>query len=101
MKEYCIYCIWNGGKPFIQGTYKTLERAKDCLYDMISLEEERGRQYFVDNDFYQNKYCYVGRLKYYCIKEREITEWKKYSEEEIDIENKNKIIYINNFKKSY
>ena len=41
MKEYCIYCIWNGGKPFIQGTYKTLDSAKVTLFDMISLEEER------------------------------------------------------------
>lgn len=96
MKEYCIYCIWNGGTPFIQGTYKTLERAKACLFEMISLEEERGRLYFVDNDFFDNKYNHVGRLKYFCIKERNITEWEKYSEEKEIEKNKKKIIYINN-----
>lgn len=99
MKEYCIYCIWNGGKPFIQGTYKTLDSAKVTLFDMISLEEERQRPYYVDNDFFENRYPYVGRLKYFCIKEREITEWEKYSEEKANIENNKKIIYITNYKK--
>lgn len=99
MKEYCIYCIWNGGEPFILDTFKTLDSAKVKLLDMISLEEERQRPYFVDNDFFINKYSYAGRLKYFCIKERNVTEWEKYSKEKSDIENKNKIIYINNFKK--
>lgn len=99
MKEYCIYCIWNGGQPFILDTFKSLETAKFRLYDMISLEEERNRPYFVDNDFFDNKYNYVVRSKYFCIKERKVTEWEKYSEEETKIENKNKIFYINNYKK--
>ena len=100
MKEYCIYCIWNGGKPFILDTFKTLDSAKFRLFDMISLEEERNRPYFVDNDFFNNKYSYAGRLKYFCIKEREITEWNKYSEEKANIENNKKIIYITNYKKA-
>ena len=99
MKEYCIYCIWNGGRPFILDTFNTLDMAKIKLYDMISLEEERQRPYFVDNDFFNNKYSCAGRLKYFCIKERNITEWEKYSKEKSDIENNNKIIYINSFKK--
>ena len=100
MKEYCIYCIRNGGKPFILDTFKTLDSAKFRLFDMISLEEERNRPYFVDNDFFNNKYSYAGRLKYFCIKEREITEWNKYSEEKANIENNKKIIYITNYKKA-
>ena len=99
MKEYCIYCIWNGGTPFILHTFKNIDSAKAKLFEMISLEGERERPYFVDNDFFDNKYSYAGRLKYFCIKEREITEWNKYSEEKTNIENRNKIIYINNFKK--
>ena len=98
MKEYCIYCIWNGGTPFISDTCKNLESAKLKLYNMISIEEERKRPYYVDNDFFPNKYTYVGRLKYFCIKERTVSEWEKYSEEETNIKN-NKIIYMDNFKK--
>jgi len=98
MKEYCIYCIWNGGQPFILDTFKNLNSAKLKLSEMISLEEERVRPYYVDNDFFINKYSHIGRLKYFCIKERTVSEWEKYSEEKANIEN-SKIIYLNNYKK--
>lgn len=52
VKEYCIYCRYNGGTPFIQGIYKNLEAAQRQIYDMVALEEERERIYFVDNDFF-------------------------------------------------
>ena len=85
MKEYCIYCIWNGGTPFILHTFKNIDSAKAKLFEMISLEEERERPYFVDNDF--------------CIEEKKMTERNEYTEEKKNIENINKIIYLNNFKK--
>lgn len=54
---------------------------------IISLEKERGRRYFVDNDFYKNEFQFLGydKIKYLCIKEREISEWKTLTQE-----NKNK-----------
>lgn len=97
MKEYCIYVRNGGGMPYILNTYKDLNSAKIKLYDMISLEIERNRPYFVDNDFYDNKYNISTKLKYFCIMQREITEWEKYSLEKTEI--KNNIIYFNNFKK--
>ena len=54
-KEYSILCIYNRGKPFILNTFDNIEQAKLKLYEMIQLEEERKRIYFVDNDFYDNK----------------------------------------------
>ena len=56
MKEYCIYIRNGGGMPYILNTFKDLNTAKIKLYEMISLEIERNRPYFVDNDFYDNKY---------------------------------------------
>lgn len=42
----------------------------------------RQRPYFVDNDFFKNTHnANSTRLRYFCIKEREVTEWEKYSEE--------------------
>ncbi len=65
---------------------------------MIQLEEERQRPYFVDNDFYKNKYSMAGKLKYFCIKVREVTEWENYTEEKVKNED-NKIIFIKDLKK--
>jgi len=69
------------------------------LYQYIRLEEERQRPYYVDNDFFENKYALVGDLKYFCIKEREITDWNIYSEKNAKKENERKILYFSNYKK--
>ena len=96
IKEYTILCIYNGGKPFFLNTFYSLEDAKIKLYDMISLEIERNRAYYVDNDFFNNIYPYnLEHCKYFCIKERNVTEWEKTT---LVKENKNNIIYFN---KSY
>lgn len=60
--------------------------------------------YFVDNDYFYNKYCYAGNLKYMCIQVREVTEWTKYNESEIINKNKNNnnnnVIYLKNYLKN-
>lgn len=96
MKEYGIYIRHGEGKPYMLQIFNDIDLAKIKLFDMISLEEQRNRPYFVDNDFYDNKYNISIKLKYFCIKEREVTEWEKYSEEK-EIE-QNNIIYFNNFR---
>lgn len=98
MKEYGIYIRQGSGTPYMIHFFNDIISAKLKLYEMIQIEEERQRPYFVDNDFFDNKYVMVGKLKYFCIKEREVSEWSSYSEEKCKNTN-NKIIYINNFKK--
>ena len=71
MKEYCIYCIWNGGRPFILDTFKTLDSAKLKLYDMVSLEEERERPYYVDNDFFKKQIHLRGKIEVFLYKRKE------------------------------
>lgn len=101
MKEYGIYTICNGGTPYMIHIFNNITDTKLKLYDMISLEEERGRPYFVDNDFFNNKYSYCVNLKYFSIKERDVSEFRKYSEKgNIEKEN-SKIIYFQNFKNNY
>ncbi len=97
MKEYGIYIRHSEGKPYMLQIFNDIDLAKIMLHDMVSLEQERNRPYFVDNDFYDNIYNISTKLKYFCIKQREVTEWEKYSEEK-EIK-QNNIIYFNNFKK--
>lgn len=49
---------------------------------MVDLENKRNRMYYVDNDFYKNKYKFIGynRCKYFQIIQRKIEEWNIYSE---------------------
>ena len=100
-QEYSILCIYNRGIPFILDTFDNIEVAKLKLYDMIQLEEERKRVYFVDNDFFDNKYQIgLQSSKYFCIQEREITKWKKYEIGKRNKNNKNKNGNVLIFKRS-
>ena len=101
MKQYGIYIRCNGGIPYMIHFYDNINDAKIHLYDMINLEEERGRPYFVDNDFFNNKYKNCLNLKYYCIKVREVSDFEVYSEKSSIKDECNNILYFNNFKKSY
>ncbi len=79
MFEYSIL-IKNGNcQPYILQTYNNIESAKAALYNIVTLEEDRGRFFYVDNDFFYNKYP-LGNGKYICIKEREVSNWENYSE---------------------
>ena len=101
MKQYGIYIRCNGGTPYMIHFYDNILSAKQKLYDMIQLDEDRGRAYFIDNDFFFNKYTCNLNLKYYCIKERDVSEFTNYSEQKDNLNEKNKIIYFQNYKKNY
>lgn len=100
-KEYSILCIYNRGKPFILDTFDNIEAAKLKLYEMIQFEEERKRIYFVDNDFFNNKYQIgLQGSKYFCIQERSITKWKKYEIGKVNKKSNNQNGNILIFKRS-
>ena len=91
MKEYTIYARQGNAKPYTIGTYKTIASAKLKLYDIISLEIERKRPFFVDNDFFENKYTLGSELFYISILERDVKEWKRFSELDTT---KNNLLYL-------
>lgn len=101
MKEYGIYIRCNGGTPYMIHFFNNILSAKQKLFEMIQVDENRGRPYFVDNDFFNNKYPCNYNIKYYCIKEREVSEFSVYSEEKYNSKEKNKIIYFQNYTNNY
>lgn len=65
-----------GGKaePFILQSYRSYYDAKVSLLRMVEIEKERGRAYFVGNEFYSNEYP-AGIGKFMQIKCREVSSW--------------------------
>lgn len=59
------------------------------------MEQERGRPYYVNNDFFKNEYTQNVKCKYFCIKERNVSNWVEYKE--INNQIKNNIIFFNEF----
>lgn len=88
-------CIYKGGTPFYLDSFYSIYEAKSKLYDIISLEQERGRPYYVNNDFFKNEYTQNVKGKYFCIKERNVSNWIEYKE--INNQIKNNIIFFNEF----
>lgn len=99
MKEYCLYIRNGNGKPYTIETSLSIEKVKTTLYSITQLEEERQRPYFVDNDFFDNKYSLSFKQKYLCIKERDVTDWVNYSEEKTNSNNKSNILYFSDYKR--
>lgn len=95
MKEYTIYLRHGNAKPYTLGTYKTIESAKVKLYDIVQLEIERKRPFYVDNDFFNNKYALGSNLFYICILERDVTEWGRITEKN-EIPDKINLLYLYN-----
>ena len=83
--------------PFILQSYNDIYSAKESLYIMLKDLEKRRRPYFVDNDFFHNKFPYLVNFEYFCIQVREVTEWEKFSEKSLSMK-KNNILYFDNFK---
>lgn len=72
-----------------------LQKPKIFLLECIELEKERGRPYFVENEFYKNEYVRGVRGKYFSIKVREISPWLTCNGEyEVKEIKKNKIVKI-------
>ena len=89
-KEFCIYIKNGRGTPYIQASYRTFQDAFIALNNMIGLEEERNRFYYVDNDFFDNKYPPNMYGKYFSILERVVGEWKKYEHQNTSSKSKTK-----------
>ena len=95
MKEYSIYIRYGSACPYRTSSYTSFENAKQALLNMISDFDYRGKIYYIDNDFYDNKFpLNLANIIYYQIQERVVEEWEKYDQNYSY--DKNKII---NFKK--
>ena len=79
-KEFCIYIRNGRGSPYNISPYHNFEDALVALNKMVSVEIERGRFFYVDNDFYNNQYPPNMYGKY-------LTQWKKY--ESVSAKSKN------------
>lgn len=74
MKEYCIYIRCGKAEPFILQPYRSYYDAKVSLLRMVDFEKERGRAYYVGNEFYKNEFP-AGMGKFMQIKCRDVSSW--------------------------
>ena len=92
-KEYTIFITCNGGKTYNIHVYNNIFEAKNDLYNMVELEKKRHRPYYIYNDFYDNEYPASLNCKIFCLKERIVSNWEKYSENKANTNNTLNNIY--------
>ena len=88
MKEYSIFIRNGKGCPFRQEPYYTFEEAKQALLIMISDFDYRRKLYYIDNDFFNNKFPPMESGMYYQIQERNVEKWINVDENSKDAKNK-------------
>lgn len=95
MKEYCIYNVWNGGTPFItHDKTKSFSQIMNILENIIVWDESVNTKYYVENDFFDNKYPNIVKCKHYKILVREVSSWKEYTDDNLTTKNKNNVFYF-------
>lgn len=99
MIEYCLKICYPNGRAFNSLPYNNFTDVNHLLDCQIETKERGHHLYYVDNDFYNNQYP-AGAGVYYCIMQREVTEWQKYShftKEKKYTYEKSNILYLNNY----
>lgn len=78
MKEFTVFYQIGNARMYHINIYNHVSLAKQTIKENIQSHFECNRRitYYIDNDYYKNKYDNTAYY-YYCIKERSITKWKK------------------------
>ena len=95
MKEYRIVTQHGNAKPYSLWSFKTYEACYLKLMEIIqSKKSSISNEYYVLNDFFENKYLPFGNITKYRIEVREITDWRILTEKEKENRNNknNKIL---------
>lgn len=86
--EYTIYCRQGSAMPYYIHTYKDYFSALQDLRSIVDREEKLERFYFVDNDFFDNKYSQAfANSKYLQLRVRKVTEWVEYHDNIVQLKN--------------
>ncbi len=91
--EYALYCRVGNACPYIARTFNSI----DDVYRFVNDIEKRHNHYrqifYIDNDFYNNKYNLNCNCTYYKILRRPVSDW--VDNWEVEENNYNNILYLN------
>lgn len=82
LKEFTILNIVNGGSPYYLRSFNSVDQAINAIYNIVSAYDNKRHMFYVDNDFFNNKYPLIfNNCHYIQLQEREVSEWVVYSKE--------------------
>lgn len=83
--EYCLYIQVNNALPYItQLAYMTTINDLHRKIQEIEKKHNRYKQrFYIDNDFYDNKYSIKSGGTYYKFLRRPVADWEEFYEYEV------------------
>lgn len=82
MFEYSIYTRVGTACPYISGKYNTLEQVMIRIGEIERKHNHYGQLFYIDNDFYQNKYNINITGIYYKVLRRPVADWEEFTTNE-------------------
>lgn len=93
--EYTLYVQVGTAHPYTINIYKDFNQVLDAIEDIKNKHcYYWNREFYIDNDFYKNKFDRSMTGTYYKFLRREVKNWEEFNTKE---ENKKDNIYYLNF----
>lgn len=78
--EYALYVCVNGACPYIKCQFNNIQQVFQCV-DSLEKKHNRYHQvFYIDNDFYINKYTSSMNGTYYKFLRRNVYDWEEFCE---------------------
>ena len=103
--EYCLYTRVGSACPYITELH-SVSNLDDIMRRVEQIEKRHNHYaqiFYIDNDFYNNKYSFNQNGTYYKFLRRKVFDWEEFDSNE-DIYNDKQIyydniIYLKNYRK--
>lgn len=76
--EYGIYCKVGSGLPYIRSVHSDMKQIYIAIEEIEKRHNHYRQLFYIDNDFYKNKYSLECGGTYYKVLRRPILEWEEF-----------------------
>ena len=77
--QYCLFCKQGGGAPYTINTYDDLQQVFNTISHLEARHNQYHHNFYIDNDFYENKMPLYENSFYYKFLRRPVADWEEFT----------------------
>lgn len=81
--EYILYCQHGNAQPFFIRTFNDIEEVYRYITELEKRHNHYHQIFYIDNDFYKNKYSIKQNGTYYKFLRRPVVDWQEFNLKEV------------------
>lgn len=81
--EYVLYCRHSDAIPYISRTFDSFPDVLRYIEELEKRHNHYHQIFYIDNDFYENKYSININGTYYKFLRRPVADWEEFTEKEV------------------